>query len=207
MPSSGNPIWTRGTQVVLDAAAAVVGERQHDAHLDRWVERRAAVPEVRVRGGPGALGEGELAGNVVVLDGQCAVVAGIGVVHAGGEQVAHEADAGAELLRFPGVDELTAGLHAPRVWNAEHARVPGRALEHTEVLHDARQRHVEGSGELGVPSTSRMTPETDRGTAGPDAHRGPRRFGLSPGVHVNAVGAPRADWRALDDAMWRQKTR
>ena len=75
-----------------------------------------------------------------------------------------------------------------RVWSPRNAGAFARRHE-VRVAHSAEDA-VRGADVIVVATTSR-TPIL-------------RGEWLSPGVHINAVGAPRPDWRELDDQLLRQ---
>src|SRR5215207_1309568 len=80
---------------------------------------------------------------------------------------------------------LVRGFREVRVWSPRRARV--FAEEHGVRAAASAEEAVRGADVVVTATTSSV----------------PVLFGewLSPGVHVNAVGAPRPDWRELDDEV------
>jgi alanine dehydrogenase len=80
---------------------------------------------------------------------------------------------------------LVRDFREVRVWSPRHARA--FAEEHDVVAAASAEEAVRGA-DVVVTATTSQTPVL---------------FGewLSPGVHVNAVGAARPDWRELDDGV------
>jgi ornithine cyclodeaminase/alanine dehydrogenase-like protein (mu-crystallin family) len=83
---------------------------------------------------------------------------------------------------------LVRAFREVRVWSPRHA---GEFAREFGVLATATAEEAVRGADVVVTATSARTPVL-------------RGEWLSPGAHVNAVGAPRPDWRELDDAVFRR---
>ena len=83
---------------------------------------------------------------------------------------------------------LVRDFREVRVWSPRHAEAFAR--EHGVRAMSSAEEAVRGADVIVTATTSR-TPVV-------------RGEWLTPGVHINAVGAPRPDWRELDDAVLRR---
>ncbi|HEX6509955.1 MAG TPA: ornithine cyclodeaminase family protein [Chloroflexota bacterium] len=83
---------------------------------------------------------------------------------------------------------LVCSLGEVRVWSPRHAETFARELG--VIAASSAEEAVRGADVVVTATTSR-TPVL-------------RGEWLSPGAHINAIGAPRPDWRELDDAVLRR---
>jgi alanine dehydrogenase len=83
---------------------------------------------------------------------------------------------------------LVRGFHEVRVWSPRHA---GDFAREFGVRAAASAEEAVAGADVIVTATTSKTPVL-------------RGEWLSPGAHINAVGAPRPDWRELDDAVLRR---
>ncbi|HOM12013.1 MAG TPA: NAD(P)-binding domain-containing protein [Rubrivivax sp.] len=130
---------------------------------------------------------------LVVMDGRLITEMRTGAVSAAATKVLARPDSSVLAILGSGVQaqshlealQLVREFREIRVWSPRNASAFARRHE-VQLAHSA-QDAVRGADVIVVATTSR-TPVL-------------RGEWLAPGVHINAIGAPRPDWRELDDQV------
>jgi alanine dehydrogenase len=133
---------------------------------------------------------------LVTMDGRLITEERTAAVSAVATQLLARPDAAVLALLGSGVQarshltalRLVRTFREVRVWSPRHA---GEFAREFGVLAAATAEEAVRGADVVVTATSSRTPVL-------------RGDWLSPGAHVNAVGAPRPDWRELDDAVFRR---